>query len=317
MSILSALRKSKTEREAREPPTRPQAVPIVGAVTLPVPQVARNTSRRMSDASSITDSSTLNQEPVNKEHRHNSFLSKAKDAITGRSRSPSPSGHKSSNGVSDAVRSFRSQLEEELKGTKEADLIAGISRDSFLGFIADERLRLMPAKGSRWDKLLKWAEDFATKIAIFEHGYREDISGCSQATELIFACLQALLLLGPKQGEALERAFSVCHEYGLTFQFYSRNTKVLDSIPEAIRQLGLALTDMVGFAVEVAVFYRKSARAMRTTSVTVDFNVTFGSRMASFSSRKDRIAELMWSWQLQKSAETSGKLVMMILINDG
>lgn len=305
MSILSALRKSKTEREAREPPTRPQAVPIVGAVTLPVPQVARNTSRRMSDASSITDSSTLNQEPVNKEHRHNSFLSKAKDAITGRSRSPSPSGHKSSNGVSDAVRSFRSQLEEELKGTKEADLIAGISRDSFLGFIADERLRLMPAKGSRWDKLLKWAEDFATKIAIFEHGYREDISGCSQATELIFACLQALLLLGPKQGEALERAFSVCHEYGLTFSFYSRNTKVLDSIPEAIRQLGLALTDMVGFAVEVAVFYRKSARAMRTTSVTVDFNVTFGSRMASFSSRKDRIAELMWSWQLQKSAETS------------
>lgn len=113
--------------------------------------------------------------------------------------------------------------------------------------------------------------------------------------------------LGPKQGEALERAFAVCHEYGLTFQFYSRNAKVLDSIPEAIRQLGLALTDMVGYAVEVAVFYRKSARAMKTDTVTVDFNVSFGSRMASFASRKDRIAELMWSWQLQKSAEAAGK----------
>ncbi|KAF2998709.1 hypothetical protein E8E14_005930 [Neopestalotiopsis sp. 37M] len=306
MSILSALRKSKSEHHDSHhtQPARQATVPVVGAVTLPVPQVARP-SRRLSDASSITDSSTLNQEPVTKEQPKSGFLSKTKDAIMGRSRSPSPSGHKSSNGVSDAVRSFRSQLEEELRGTKEAALIAGISHEVFLGFIAEERLRLMPAKGSRWDKLLKWAEDFATKVAIFDHAYRDEIDGCTQGAELVYACLQALLLLGPKQGEALERAFSVCHEYGLIFQFYSRNTKVLDSIPEAIRQLGLALTDMVGFAVEVAVFYRKSARAMRTTSVTVDFNVTFGSRMASFSSRKDRIAELMWSWQLQKSAETS------------
>jgi hypothetical protein len=304
MSILSALRKGKSGSESRDPSPRPAALPVVAAKTLPVPQIARS-SRRLSDASSITDS-TLNQEPA-KDHSHGSFLSKTKDAIMGRSRSPSPAGHKSNNGVLDAVRSFRSQLEDELKGTKESELIVGVGRDSFLGFIADERLRLMPAKGSRWDKLLKWAEEFAMKIVIFEREYREDISGCNQATELIFACLQALLLLGPKQGEALERAFAVCHEYGLTFQFYSRNTKVLDSIPEAIRQLGLALTDMIGFAVEVAVFYRKSARAMRTTSVTVDFNVTFGSRMASFSSRKDRIAELMWSWQLQKSAETSGE----------
>lgn len=205
MSILSHLRSKGKGSESRDSSPRPAALPVVTAKTLPVPQIRGGMSRRFSaasDVSSVTDS-TVAPDAAPKEP--NSFLSKTKDAIMGRSRSPSPSGHghKSTNGVIDAVQTFRDNLEGELKGTKEAWLVAGVSRDSFLGFIADERLRLMPAKGSRWDKLLKWAEDYATKLAVFEREYREEISGCSQATELIFACLQALLLVSRKTSLSL------------------------------------------------------------------------------------------------------------------
>lgn len=58
----------------------------------------------------------------------------------------------------------------------------------------------------------------------------------------------------------------------------------------------------------MTILYRKSARSMSTSSsVTINFNLTFGHRMESFISHKDRIAELMWTWQLENSAEISGK----------
>lgn len=58
----------------------------------------------------------------------------------------------------------------------------------------------------------------------------------------------------------------------------------------------------------MTILYRKSARSMSTSSsVTINFNLTFGHRMESFISHKDRIAELMWTWQLENSSEISGK----------
>lgn len=55
------------------------------------------------------------------------------------------------------------------------------------------------------------------------------------------------------------------------------------------------------------IFYKKAASSMSKSSVTVDFNLTFGALMESFVSHKDRLAELMWTWQLENSSEISGK----------
>lgn len=82
---------------------------------------------------------------------------------------------------------------------------------------------------------------------------------------------------------------------------------MLVSISEARRYLSLSLADMLGLSVEMSILYRKSSRSMSSASVTVNFNLTFGHRMESFVSHKDRIAELMWTWQLENSSEISGK----------
>lgn len=77
---------------------------------------------------------------------------------------------------------------------------------------------------------------------------------------------------------------------------------------EARRYLSLSLADMLGLSVEMEIFYKKAASSMSKSSVTVDFNLTFGSLMESFVSHKDRLAELMWTWQLENSSEISGEL---------
>ncbi|KAK8192024.1 uncharacterized protein BKA78DRAFT_250650 [Phyllosticta capitalensis] len=205
--------------------------------------------------------------------------------------------------VHDSLQTLRQRLQDELKSSKEDWLAAGITIEAFLSFISHERLRRMPPKGSRWDKILKWAEYFATSLSLFEEAVETFVDSSKEAAELIFGCLQVLLQLGPQNGEALERAFSIFHEYGLAFAFYLRNYSLLRSIPETRRELSLALSDMLGLSVEITVYYRKSARTMSTASVTVDFNITFGRLMESFIQHKDRVANLMWTYQLRNSSE--------------
>lgn len=65
---------------------------------------------------------------------------------------------------------------------------------------------------------------------------------------------------------------------------------------------------MLALAVEMTLLFRKSTRSMSSGSmISIDFNLTFGQRMESFASNKNRIAELMWTWQLDNSSEIDGK----------
>lgn len=76
---------------------------------------------------------------------------------------------------------------------------------------------------------------------------------------------------------------------------------------------------MLGLSVDMALLYRKSARAMSTSSTTVNFNLTFGHQMSSFVEHKDLIAELMWTWQLNNSPEITGTFDLLSfekLLND-
>lgn len=158
-------------------------------------------------AMSVDSNSTIAAEEI---QQRNSVINsqrqdKNKSAIMARSRVPTPSSSELASrpqaargnhtAVTDAVRTLRAKLQIELKGSKEEELAAGVSSESFFGFIANERLRRMPAKGSRWDKILRWAEDFAKKLSLFEVTDDSFIPSSKDAVELILACLQLLLLV--------------------------------------------------------------------------------------------------------------------------
>lgn len=141
-------------------------------------------------------------------------LDRAKSAIMTRGSSPSPSSSPESTSrkqlqvggaggaprgnhiVTDAVALYRAKLLTTLKGTKQEKLAAGVSSESLFAFIAEERLRRMPHRGSRWDKILKWAEDFAKKLSLFEVTDDSFIPSSKEAVHLILASVQLLLTVG-------------------------------------------------------------------------------------------------------------------------
>ena len=65
--------------------------------------------------------------------------------------------------------------------------------EAVLDYIATERLRCMPHSGSRYDKVLKWAEFFAVQIHSLSHSVSEFVMYSTEAARLIWG--SCLLLL--------------------------------------------------------------------------------------------------------------------------
>lgn len=62
-----------------------------------------------------------------------------------------------------------------------------------LDYIAAERLRCMPHSGSRYDKVLRWAESFAGQIDSLSNTVSEFVMYSTEAAQLIWGCCLLLL----------------------------------------------------------------------------------------------------------------------------
>ncbi|KAK8116735.1 nacht domain protein [Apiospora kogelbergensis] len=254
-----------------------------------------------------------NEDDAKTKHSTSSMTNSAKSSINALTRSRIPSVTTDSQidtSLAKTVGLLRDQLQADTKGSAEENMVAGVTSDVFLDFISTERLRQMPTKGSRWDKILKWSEDFAPKLSLFVEALADKAlmpDSIQHVAGLCFASLQILLCLGPNQAEALELAFSYAREYGLTLDMCRHNVDTIMAIPEARQQLGLALADMITHAVNVALFYRNSVRTITNKSIVIDFdwNATFGDRIGTFIGRRQRIADLIWAWKLKRSSDVN------------
>lgn len=214
MSLFSHLRRHKSDKSLNSSRSTsvepPRSVPRIIKTTDAPSIVSRDifNPQTLSNIQEHSDNSNFSAESdstIAEERQNNrrSTFDRAR-AIMGRSVSPSPSilpprsekrqtAPRGNHIVTDAVASFRPKLEEELKESKETELAAGVSSERLFGFIANERLRIMPARGSRWDKILRWAEDFAKKLSLFEVTDDSFIPSSKEAVDLILACIQLLL----------------------------------------------------------------------------------------------------------------------------
>lgn len=91
--------------------------------------------------------------------------------------------------ISKVTASCRRDLEnsssEVLQETKESGVV--------LDFIAAERLRCYPHPGSKYDKVLRWAESYVSQIYAFSQTVNEFVMYSSEAAHLMFG--GSLLLL--------------------------------------------------------------------------------------------------------------------------
>jgi len=71
--------------------------------------------------------------------------------------------------------------------------IDSMSVESILDWVSSERLTYMPQRGSRWDKVLKWAEFFSLQISGYEKAISSFVPDSGAAAQLIWASCKILL----------------------------------------------------------------------------------------------------------------------------
>ncbi|KAI9817884.1 MAG: hypothetical protein M1827_001003 [Pycnora praestabilis] len=195
------------------------------------------------------------------------------------------------------------KLQAELGFSTDVSVSSSISIEDFLDYVATERLRRMPHKGSKWDKVLKWAEHFATQVSIYGLQVNIFLPHSKEAASLVMGSCRALLEMGPSHAAALERAFGIFYRYGLTISFFLRNRQLFTVSEEIRQELGHAYADLLTLVTDVTVYYRKRSKDKSTTIAGTDFDSHFGRTVDAFFGRRDHIANEMWTHELQHSVD--------------
>lgn len=91
---------------------------------------------------------------------------------------------------------FTSKYYEELRILTNGVPSKPESLDSFLDFVASDRLRRVPHRGSRWDKILRWAEYFAIQISTLHESVSLFAPNSTETSRLIWQSCQTLLQVG-------------------------------------------------------------------------------------------------------------------------
>lgn len=97
------------------------------------------------------------------------------------------------NVVRETIEKIASTARRDLSTSSAKIIVGTTSVDAVLDFIATERLRCMPQSGSRYDKVLRWAEIFVLHVAAFSQTASEAVASSAEASQQIWG--SALLLL--------------------------------------------------------------------------------------------------------------------------
>ena len=86
-----------------------------------------------------------------------------------------------------------SKYQSQLSSVVNVQNLYSETLESFLDFIATDRLRRVPHQGSRWDKILRLAEHFAIRISHYEEAVRGMFSKSEKAAHIIWGSCRVLL----------------------------------------------------------------------------------------------------------------------------
>ena len=95
-------------------------------------------------------------------------------------------------------------VRRELGSSVDDSFSRGISMEDFFDYVAAERLRHLPARGSRWDKVLKWAELFACQVIGYHKSVASFVSHSHEASRLVWSSCRSLL-----QVRAMNLSFAI------------------------------------------------------------------------------------------------------------
>ena len=209
--------------------------------------------------------------------------------------------------------------------------INNMTIDGFLEYIERQRLTHMPHRGSRWDKVLKWAEFFGLQISGYAKAVEAFVPDSKLAAKLIWAACRTLLevcqmkatfslrlevhldrklllvtgsgfansqQLGPDNAKALEVTFGVFYELGLSLSLLLRHNKLLFANNHIRTEVGQAFNGLLILIRDVSMHYHAVVNGMLSSETSLDFGSLFGRQITGFQSRQKHIVDAMWKDQL-------------------
>ncbi|KAH8670231.1 hypothetical protein BGZ60DRAFT_375664 [Tricladium varicosporioides] len=199
------------------------------------------------------------------------------------------------------VSSTQAQLITEISHVNE-NYLESIALETFVDYIESQRLTHMPRQGSRWDKVLKWAEFFALQISRYAAAVESFIPESHAASHLICAACRILVELGPGNAQAIETAFGVFYKIGLSLSFFSRDQELLSCNSKIRTAVGHTFSDLLQLVRDVSLYYHARISAIKSMEISLDFNSVFGRNIEAFYKRKTHIIDDMWKSRLGNDA---------------
>lgn len=150
----------------------------------------------------------------------------------------------------------------------------------------------MPCSGSKWDRVLQWAEFFASAMHHFQLAGKSLTTCNDEAAQLIWSSCHVLLELGKQRLDMTHRAFALFNDAGLMFARFSESKDMFAASPDLRQSLEGVYADLVSLVVDVSLHYSNGG------SIS-EFDARFAHRAEMLFSYKEPIIEAFWREQLQ------------------
>lgn len=93
----------------------------------------------------------------------------------------------------ESIEKVSSSCRRDLDSSSQKVVLSTTDVGIVLDYVAAERLRCMPHPGSRYDKVLRWAEIYVLHVAAFVQNASEAVPSSYEATQQIWGSVLLLL----------------------------------------------------------------------------------------------------------------------------
>lgn len=97
------------------------------------------------------------------------------------------------NVLRETIEKVSSSSRRDLDSSSSKTLLNTTDAGAVLDFIAAERLRCMPHSGSRYDKVLRWAEIYVLHVGAFAQSVSDAVASSLEGTQQIWGSVLLLL----------------------------------------------------------------------------------------------------------------------------
>ncbi|EXJ84870.1 hypothetical protein A1O3_05545 [Capronia epimyces CBS 606.96] len=206
------------------------------------------------------------------------------------------SGATGSAKMAEIVHILKRRCAEELGSAISNNIIS--SYQTLIEKISNERLRRLPTEGSAWDKVLAWAQSFAEKFNEFDLAIEQFTGGNYDGAEIAFGYCILLLELGDDNAAALQTSFGFFFKCSRDLIALLDRVELFNASFDINEQLVLAYADLVTLVSDVALRFYQAIRHSSDSGVSIDIYTAFAGTIESFQTRRDKIVESMWKYQL-------------------